>query len=114
MYAMIVVVFEVTMKQGQEARYFDLAAALRPELAEIDGFLSVERFQSLVTPDKYVSVSFWRDAAAVDQWRTHEGHRLAQALGKNEIFADFRITVAEALRSYTLAERAATAAASAR
>ena len=111
---MIVVVFEVTMKEGQETRYFDLAAALRPELAEIEGFLSVERFQSLTVPGKYVSISFWRDAAAVDRWRAHEGHGLAQALGKTEIFADFRITVAEALRSYTLAERTATAAASAR
>jgi heme-degrading monooxygenase HmoA len=110
---MIVVVFEVTMKEGQGPRYFDLAAALRPELAEIDGFLSVERFQSLTTPDRYVSISFWRDAAVIEQWRTHEGHRLAQTLGKNEIFADFRITVAEALRSYTLTERVATAAASA-
>jgi heme-degrading monooxygenase HmoA len=111
---MIVVVFEVTMKEGQGTRYFDLAAALRPELAEIDGFLSVERFQSLTTPDKYASISFWRDAAAIEQWRMHEGHRLAQTLGKHEIFADFRITVAEALRSYTLMERVATAAASAR
>ncbi len=107
---MIVVVFEVTMRPGQGPRYFDLAAALRAELAQIDGFLSVERFQSLTMPEKYVSVSYWRDAAAIDHWRAHEGHRLAQALGKKEIFADFRITVAEALRSYTLAERTATGA----
>jgi len=110
---MIVVVFEVTMKAGQGPRYFDLAAALRAELAAIDGFLSVERFQSLTTPEKYVSISFWRDEAAIDRWRSHEAHRLAQALGKSEIFADFRITVATALRSYTLADRVATAAASA-
>jgi heme-degrading monooxygenase HmoA len=109
---MMVVVFEVMMKAGQGPRYFDLAAALRAELAEIDGFLSVERFQSLTTPEKYVSVSYWRDAAAVDRWRAHDGHRLAQLLGKKEIFADFRITVAEALRSYTLAERTPTGAAS--
>ena len=108
---MIVVVFEVTMKPGQGPRYFDLAAALRAELAEIDGFLSVERFQSLTMPEKYVSISYWRDAAAVERWHAHEGHQLAQALGKAEIFADFRITVAEALRSYTLAERTATGAA---
>ena len=111
---MIVVVFEVTMKEGQGTRYFDLAAALRPELAEIEGFLSVERFQSLTVPGKYVSISFWRDAAAVESWRAHEGHRLAQTLGKTEIFADFRITVAEALRSYTLADRAVSAAAPSR
>jgi heme-degrading monooxygenase HmoA len=102
---MIVVVFEVTMKDGQGPRYFDLAASLRPELERIDGFLSVERFQSLATPGKYVSISFWRDAAAVDAWRAHAGHGAAQRLGKTEVFADFRITVAEAIRSYTLAER---------
>ena len=104
---MIVVVFEVTMKPGQGPRYFDLAAGLRPELEKIDGFLSVERFESLSTPGKYVSISFWRDQAAVAAWRGNADHGVAQTLGKAEIFADFRITVAESLRSYTLAERTA-------
>lgn len=99
---MIVVVFEVAMKPGQDRRYFDLAAGLRPELEKIDGFLSVERFESLGTPGRYVSISFWRDEAAVAAWRSHAGHVAAQVLGKAEIFADFRITVAEARRSYTL------------
>src|ERR671914_819250 len=66
---MIVVVFQVTMREGQEQRYFDLAAALRPELEGIEGFLSVERFASLAVPGKYVSLSFWRDEAAVARWR---------------------------------------------
>ncbi len=102
---MIVVVFEVSMKPGRKQDYFDLAAELRPELQDIDGFLSVERFASVSAPGKYVSVSFWRDEAAVKTWRAHEDHRLAQSRGKREIFADFRISVAEILRRYTLAER---------
>ena len=101
---MIVVVFEVTMKPDQGPRYFDLAAGLRPELEKIDGFLSVERFESLSTPGKYVSISFWRDAAAVEAWRRNAAHGTAQALGKSEVFADFRISVAEVLRRYTLAD----------
>lgn len=103
---MIVVVFEVTMKAGQAQRYFDLAAALRPELEKVDGFLSIERFESLGTPGKYVSIHFWRDLAAVERWRAHADHQLAQALGNSEIFADYRITVADVVRRYSLAERA--------
>ena len=103
----VVVVFQVTMRAGQSPRYFDLAAELRPELETIDGFLSVERFESLATPGKYVSVSFWRDEAAIRRWRAHGRHRLAQALGKREIFEDFRISVAEVVRDYTLADRQA-------
>lgn len=102
---MIVVVFEVAMKPGQGPRYFDIAAALRPALEKVDGFLSVERFESLSTPGKYVSISFWRDVAAVEAWRRDAAHGAAQALGKSEIFADFRISVAEVLRRYTLQDR---------
>jgi heme-degrading monooxygenase HmoA len=107
---MIVVVFQVSMREGQESRYFDLAAELRPELERIDGFLSVERFSSLTTPGKYVSLSFWRDEEAIRRWRRHGTHAIAQALGKREIFADFRISVAEVVRDYTLAERIGEAA----
>jgi len=102
---MIVVVFEVTAKPGVGQRYFDLAAELRPALQQIDGFISIERFESLATPGKYLSLSFWLDEAAVRRWREHGGHEAAQALGKKEIFADFRISVAEVVRQYTLADR---------
>jgi heme-degrading monooxygenase HmoA len=108
---MMVVVFQVRMREGRARQYFDLAAALRPELERIDGFLSVERFQSLAEPGKYVSLSFWRDEAAIEAWRAERRHRLAQAKGKEEIFADFRISVAEVVRDYTLADRAGAAAA---
>ena len=105
---MIVVVFEVTVRPGVGQRYFDLAAELRPELEKIDGFISVERFESLANPGKYVSLSFWRDEAAVARWRAHARHALAQDKGKREIFAEFRISVAEIVRQYTLADRVAT------
>lgn len=102
---MHVVVFEVTVKPEVGQRYFDLAAELRPELEKIDGFVSVERFESLATPNKYVSLSFWRDEAALVQWREKDNHLKAQMLGKSEIFADFRISVADVVRQYTLADR---------
>ena len=105
---MQVVVFEVTVKPETGQRYFDLAAELRPELEKIDGFISVERFESLVTPNKYVSLSFWRDEEAVLRWRKHGAHLTAQMLGKTEIFADYRISVAETRRQYTMAERVST------
>jgi heme-degrading monooxygenase HmoA len=102
---MIVVVFEVTVRPGVGQRYFDLAAELRPELEKIDGFLFVERFRSLADGNRYVSLSFWRDRDAVERWRAHQGHGVAQALGKREIFADFRISVGQVIRQYTLADR---------
>ena len=107
---MMVVVFQVTMREGRTQDYFDLAAALRPELERIDGFISVERFQSLAEPGKYVSLSFWRDQAAIQAWRDQRRHRQAQAKGKREIFADFRISVAEVVRDYRLADRVGEAA----
>jgi len=102
---LIVVVFEVEVKTDVGQRYFDLAAELRPELEKIDGFISVERFESLATPGKYVSLSFWRDAEAVARWRADQRHQLAQEAGKKEIFADFRISVAEVVRQYDLKDR---------
>ena len=109
---MMVVVFQVTMRDGRTPDYFDLAAELRPELERIDGFISVERFQSLAAPGRYVSLSFWRDEAAIQAWRTQRRHREAQLRGRQEIFADFRISVAKVVRDYTLADRLADGASS--
>ncbi len=97
---MIAVIFEVDPAPGQAQEYFDLAASLRADLEKIDGFISVERFQSLTTKGRYVSLSFWRDDAAVEAWRRHVGHRAAQARGKGGIFADYRIRVARVERDY--------------
>ena len=108
---MIAVIFEVWPAAGRKDDYLAIAASLRAELEAIDGFISVERFHGLREPGKYVSLSFWRDEAAIDAWRTHARHRAAQALGKREIFTDFRISVAEVVRAYTLADRPGEAAA---
>lgn len=92
------------MRPGKDGDYFDLAGSLRQELEGVDGFISVERFRSVNDEARYVSISFWRDEAAVKAWRDHAGHRLAQARGKESIFADFRIRVAEVIRDYSLAD----------
>ncbi len=97
---MFAVIFEVTPREGEAQSYFDLAAALQPELEQIDGFLSVERFESVTEPGRYVSLSFWRDEAAVAAWRGHGEHQRIQKTGKNEIFARYRIRVAEVVRDY--------------
>ena len=102
---MIAVIFEVWPNQGQTSQYFDLAAALRPELDKIDGFISIERFESLTTPGKYLSLSFWRDEEALRAWRNVEGHRLAQARGRGGVFADYRLRVAGVVRDYGMHER---------
>lgn len=99
---MIVVIFEVTPKPGRAQEYFDLAAELRPELEKIDGFISVERFESRTEEGKYLSLSVWRDEEAVRAWRELAEHKAAQDKGKSEIFADYHIRVAEVVRDYGL------------
>jgi heme-degrading monooxygenase HmoA len=103
---MIAVIFEVVPAEGRKERYLDHAARLRPELEKIDGFISVERFASLTDDGKVLSLSFWRDEAAVIAWRRHAEHQAAQGRGRHEVFEDYRIRVAEVVRDYGLTERA--------
>ena len=102
---MIAVIFEVWPAEGRATEYFDLAASLKADLEKIDGFVSIERFESLVTKGKYLSLSFWRDEEAVRAWRNLAGHRKAQAKGRGGVFADYRLRVASVLRDYGLNER---------
>ena len=103
---MITVIFELWPAPGQKTTYFDLAAQLRPELDAIDGFISIERFESLATRGKYLSLSFWRDEAAVQSWRNCGSHRDAQAQGRASVLANYRLRVASVLRDYGMTERA--------
>lgn len=103
---MIAVIFEVWPAPGERQHYLDIAAALRPLLDGIDGFVSIERFESLNEPGKLSSLSFWRDEAAVREWRRLEAHRAAQTLGRTEVFTDYRLRVARVLRDYGMQARA--------
>lgn len=100
---MIVVIFEVEPATGRADRYFELAAGLREELEKIDGFISIERFQSLVNEGKYLSFSVWRDREAVEAWYRVTNHKAAQREGRAGIFKDYRIRVAEVFRDYDMA-----------
>jgi heme-degrading monooxygenase HmoA len=102
---MIAVIFEVKPKAGRKDAYLDTAARLKPLLAGIDGFISIERFESLSDPGKILSLSIWRDEAAVKRWREIEDHRRAQDAGRRAIFEDYRLRVAEVLRDYGMTER---------
>jgi len=97
---MIAVIFEVWPADGHKDDYMDHAARLRDELNAIDGFISVERFQSLTDPDKLLSLSFWRDEEAVARWRNHSRHRATQTAGRSGIFRDYRLRVAGVVRDY--------------
>jgi heme-degrading monooxygenase HmoA len=103
---MIAVLFEAWPGPDEHTRYLDLAAALRPDLDRIDGFLSIERFESLATPGKLLSLSFWRDEAAVAQWRNTAAHRTTQAAGRAGVFSNYRLRIAEVVRDYGMADRA--------
>jgi heme-degrading monooxygenase HmoA len=102
---MIAILFELWPAAGKADDYFGLAAALKAELERIDGFVSVERFQSLADPGKLLSLSFSRDEEAVHAWRNLPGHRAAQARGRSGIFADYRLRVAQVLRDYGKEDR---------
>ena len=102
---MIAVIFEGRPADGHTQEYLDIAASLRPLLNEIDGFISIERFESLYEPGKILSLSFWRDEQAVEAWRTLEAHRVAQAKGRAEVFKDYRLRVAGVLRDYGMFDR---------
>ena len=102
---MIAVIFEVWPHDGRKQEYLDIAASLRPLLDGIDGFISIERFQSLYEPGKILSLSFWRDEKAIAQWRQLELHRAAQAKGRAEVFKDYRLRIAGVIRDYGMFDR---------
>lgn len=103
---MIAVIFEVQLADGCHDEYLEIAATLRPMLDQIDGFISVERFQSLTDPKKMLSLSFFEDETAVTQWRTLNTHRGAQGKGRRSIFADYHLRIAAVVRDYGMFDRA--------
>jgi heme-degrading monooxygenase HmoA len=101
----IAVIFEALPAKGKWQEYFDIAAELKIELANIEGFISIERFQSVNNPGKVVSLSFWKDENSITQWRNSELHRKAQSEGRRTIFDDYRLRIAYVVRDYSMTER---------
>ena len=102
---MIAIIFEVMPADGQKDAYLDIAATMRPMVEQVEGFISVERFQSLTNPDKLLSISFFEDEDAVHRWRKLAAHRNAQSKGRNGIFSDYRLRVCHVMRDYGMFDR---------
>ncbi|MFM9271429.1 antibiotic biosynthesis monooxygenase family protein [Halomonas elongata] len=102
---MLAVIFEAQPRPDQRQRYLDIAAELKPLLEGVDGFISIERFQSLADADRLLSLSFWRDEQAVIEWRRLEAHRAAQQAGRRSVFADYRLRIARVERDYGMDDR---------
>ncbi len=102
---MLAVIFEFEPFAERRQDYLDFAAALKSELEKIDGFISIERFESLTTPGRLLSISFWRDEAAIERWRKLESHRAAQAASRDGIMRDYRLRVAQVVRDYGMQAR---------
>ena len=102
---MIAVIFEVMPDPNHKTDYLDIAAEMRPLVEEVEGFISVERFQSLTNPDKLLSLSFFEDEAAVARWRSLAAHRKAQAKGRKGIFTDYHLRIAHVIRDYGMFDR---------
>ncbi|WP_297773919.1 antibiotic biosynthesis monooxygenase [uncultured Roseovarius sp.] len=103
---MIAIIFEVEPAEGQKAPYLEMAAKMRALVEGVEGFISVERFQSLTHPGKLLSLSFWEDEAAVERWRKLHEHRHAQSLGREVMFDDYRLRVVSVIRDYGKHDRA--------
>ncbi len=102
---MIAVIFEVAPAEGRKSDYLDIAAEMRPTLDQVEGFISVERFQSLTDPRKILSLSFFEDEAAIARWRNLSAHRGAQKKGRGGIFDDYRLRIASVIRDYGMFDR---------
>ena len=102
---MIAVIFEAEPHVDQQQAYLDAAAELRPQLDQMPGFISIERFASLTTPAKLLSLSFWQDEDSVTAWRNLEAYRIIQAMGRKRIFSGYRLRVAAVLRDYGMTQR---------
>ena len=102
---MIVVIFEVEIAEGKTAEYLDITNEIRPLLKEVDGFISIERFKSLTNDNKILSLSFWRDEDAIQEWRSLESHRFAQSKGRDGVFENYRLRVAGVIRDYGMFDR---------
>lgn len=102
---MIAIIFEVEPDPERKDAYLDVAATLRDDLAQIEGFISVERFQSITNPEKLLSLSFFEDEEAVMRWRKLPAHRRAQAMGRGDMFNGYRLRVANVLRDYGMHDR---------
>lgn len=102
---MIAVIFEVEPKAEHKQQYLDIAAKLKPQLDQIDGFISIERFQSLTNERKVLSLSFFRDEDAIAEWRNTVAHRAAQQRGRDTIFQDYRLRIAGVIRNYGMLDR---------
>ncbi|MCR9109734.1 antibiotic biosynthesis monooxygenase [Marivita sp. XM-24bin2] len=102
---MIAIIFELMPADGQKDAYLDIAATMRPMVEQVEGFISVERFQSLTNPDKLLSISFFEDEDAVHRWRKLAAHRNAQSKGRDGIFSDYRLRVCHVMRDYGMFDR---------
>lgn len=102
---MVAVIFEACPAKGKWEEYLDIAAVLKPELSKMEGFISIDRFQSISNPNKVLSLSFWEDESSIRQWRNMELHRQAQTHGRKSIFDDYRLRVATVVRDYGMNER---------
>ena len=102
---MVVVIFEAYPKQGKRDAYFDIASTLKPSLSKMEGFISIERFQSLTHHGKVLSLSYWKDEESVAQWRNLAAHRDAQETGRAVVFDDYRLRVALVTRDYGMTDR---------
>ena len=102
---MYAVIFEVIPTKTGKEEYLKIASTLKEFLQNREGFISIERFQSLVDENKLLSLSFWEDEKSIEIWRNMFEHRVAQDKGNARIFEDYRIRVAKVERDYTKTNR---------
>lgn len=99
---MYAVIFEVKIKAEGKEQYLSIAAKLKEELIKMDGFISIERFQSLVDEGKLLSLSYWESQESIEIWKQNLDHLQAQSEGRAKLFEDYRIRIADVVKDYTM------------
>ncbi|QOZ25618.1 antibiotic biosynthesis monooxygenase [Bradyrhizobium sp. CCBAU 51753] len=89
--------FEVEIKDGHIDRYMSLAASLKPALDAMGGCLFIERFRSLTRKNLLLSYQIWQDEGSMTAWRVDEGHHAVQTIGREKVFSDYRIRIAQVI-----------------
>jgi len=102
---MIAVIFEFTPAEGRFPEYLKLVGELKADLDKAEGFISLERFESITNKGKFVSLQFWKDEESVRKWRNLQKHREAQKKGRKEVFDSYRLRVCSVIRDYEMDRR---------
>jgi heme-degrading monooxygenase HmoA len=91
----VAVVF-TSVRSGDEDGYARTAARMNELARRQPGYLGMESARD----ELGITVSYWADEHAARAWKSVAEHLLAQRLGRERWYADYRVRVAVVQREY--------------